>query len=165
MRLLLIRHGEAGDPDPTRYPDDRLRPLTPAGEREHAAVAGALARLDLRVAHILSSPLTRARQTAEITARALGVADVTIVDALGDRFSRDGLLQALGALPSTTGVACVGHEPSISQFATTLLNADGGLRLSFAKSAVMALECQGPAAPASARLLFFWSPSELLRFV
>jgi phosphohistidine phosphatase len=165
VRLVLIRHGDAGDPDPTRYPDDRLRPLIPAGEREHAAVAAALARLDLRLTHVLTSPLTRARQTAEITAHAIGVDGVTIVEALGDRFSRDGVLEALGTLPSTAGVVCVGHEPSISQFAGTLLNADGGMRLSFAKSAVMALECQGPPAPASARLLFFWSPRELLRLV
>ena len=163
MNVVLIRHADAGDPDPLRYPDDRLRPLTPSGERAHAAVASALARLDLRVTHVLSSPLTRARQTADITARALGVTDVRTVEALSDRFDLDGVLAELGTLPSHAGVVCVGHEPSMSRFAATLLHADANVRLGFAKSAVMALECQGNPAPGGARLLFFVSPRELLR--
>ena len=35
MRVVLMRHGPAGDPDPQRWPDDRLRPLTPRGEIGH----------------------------------------------------------------------------------------------------------------------------------
>ena len=165
LQLLLIRHADAGDPDPVRYRDDRERPLTPLGEREHATVAAALARLDLGITHVLTSPLVRARQTAEITARALGVDSVIIVQALGDRFHQDDLLAELGALPSTASVACVGHEPTISGFAATLLDGAGHMRIAFAKGAVMALECQGSPAPAGARLLFFWSPRELDRLL
>jgi phosphohistidine phosphatase len=165
MRLLLIRHADAGDPDAGRWRDDRERPLTPLGEREHATMAAALARLDLGVARVLSSPLVRARQTAEITARALGVVDVTLVPALGDRFVQDDVLAELGALASAKAVACVGHEPSISSFAATLLHGDGHVRVAFAKGAVMALDCPGPPAPGGARLLFFWSPRELQRML
>ena len=165
MRLLLIRHADAGDSDSARYRDDRERPLSPLGEREHAAVAAALVRLDLGITHVLSSPLVRARQTAEITAQALGVASVTLVDALGDRFSPDEVLAELGALPSTASVACVGHEPTISGFAATLLDAVGHVRLAFAKGAVMALECQGCPVAGSARLVFFWSPRDLTRLI
>ena len=158
-----MRHADAGDVDPGRYPDDRLRPLTPHGEREHVDVAAALARLGLGVTHVLTSPLTRARQTADITARALGVGDVTVVDALGDRFSRDAVLAELSRLPSRSVVVCVGHEPSISRFAAALLHGDGHLHLAFAKSAVMALDCQSAPAPGNARLVFFMTPRELAR--
>lgn len=161
MRVILVRHADAGDLDPTCYPDDRLRPLTPRGEREHADVAAALARLGLGVTHILTSPLTRARQTAEITARTLGVDGIALVDALGDRFSLDGVLDELSALPSHAVVVCVGHEPHISRLAATLLHGDGNLRIAFAKSAVMALECQGRPAPGGARLVFFVTPREV----
>jgi phosphohistidine phosphatase len=163
VRLLLIRHADAGDPDPIRYRDDRERPLTSLGEREHAAVATALARLDLGITHVLSSPLVRARQTAEITARALGAPTVTLVAALGDRFNQAEVLAELDALPSTAGVACVGHEPTISAFAADLIDGSGHVRLGFAKGAVMALECQGRPAPGHARLRFFWSPGEITR--
>jgi phosphohistidine phosphatase len=165
MRLLLIRHADAGDPDAGRWRDDGERPLTSLGEREHAGVAAALARLELGVTCVLSSPLVRARQTAEITARALGVADVTLVPALGDRFDQDGVFAELGALASAKAVVCVGHEPSISSFAATLLHADGHVRVGFAKGAVMALECAGRPAPGSARLQFFWAPRDLQRML
>jgi len=165
MKLLLIRHADAGDADAIKYPDDRVRPLTGFGEREHAAVAGALALLDLHATHVLSSPLTRARQTADITARVLDVEEVAIVDALGDHFRMEELLAELSRLPSDASVVCVGHEPSISRLAATLLHADGNIRVAFAKSAVMALEFQGHPAPGTGRLLFFVSPREALRLI
>jgi phosphohistidine phosphatase len=161
VRVVLVRHADAGDPDPARHPDDRLRPLTARGEREHAEVAAALARFDLRATHVLTSPLVRARQTAEITARALGVAAVAVVDALGDRFSLDGVLDEFAGLPPSAVVVCVGHEPNISRLAATLLHADGHVQIAFPKSAVMALDCQGRAAPGSARLTFFVTPREV----
>lgn len=114
---------------------------------------------------MLTSPLLRARQTAEITARALDVDGVTVVEALGERFSMGDLLAELGALPSHAAVVCVGHEPGMSRLAATLLHADGNVRIGFAKSSVMALEFQGSPAPGGARLLFFMSPEELLRLV
>lgn len=165
MRLLLIRHADAGEADVGRWRDDRERPLTPLGEREHAVVAAALARLDLGITCVLSSPLVRARQTAEITAHALGINDVTLVPALGDRFDQDEVLAELGALGNVKAAVCVGHEPSISSFAAALLHADGHVRLGFAKGAVMALECQGRPAPGGARLVFFWSPRDLQRML
>lgn len=165
MRVVLIRHADAGDADAIRYPDDRQRPLTTAGEREHAAVAGALALLDLHATHVLTSPFTRARQTAAITARALDVADVTVVEALGDRLSMDDLLAELAALPPDATVVCVGHEPSISRLAATLLHADGNIRIAFAKSGVMVLDFQGHPAPGSGGLICFMSPRETLRLI
>ncbi|MBI2205671.1 MAG: histidine phosphatase family protein [Candidatus Rokubacteria bacterium] len=165
MKLVLIRHADAGDADAIRYPDDRTRPLTTAGEREHAAVAGALALLDLHVTDVLSSPLARARQTATITARALDVAEVRVVDALGDRFRMDDLLAELSALPPDATVACVGHEPHMSRLAARLLHADGNIRVAFAKSAVMVLDFQGHPGRGTARLVFFMSPRETLRLI
>ena len=72
MLLILMRHGEAGEADSRRWPDDRQRPLTDAGRREHARMAEALRRMDVRFDRMLSSPLARARETAEITARVYG---------------------------------------------------------------------------------------------
>ncbi len=72
MRLYLMRHAEAGEADARRWPDDRQRPLSERGHREHALVAVALARMGVRFDRLLTSPLVRARQTAEITAAAYG---------------------------------------------------------------------------------------------
>ena len=66
MRLFLVRHAEAAPGDP-----DDLRPLTPAGREAARALGEKLAaeRLDA----VLSSPLLRARETAEQIARAAGI--------------------------------------------------------------------------------------------
>src|SRR5207247_2453281 len=121
VKLVLIRHGDAGDPDPGRYPDDRLRPLTPKGEHEHRVVGQILAGMGLGFTHLLTSPLRRAHQTAEITARTLGWTEaIESVDALGENFSVSALLEKLGDFPDRAVVACVGHEPHLSRFPAAL---------------------------------------------
>lgn len=166
MKLVLIRHAEAGNPDPRRFPDDHDRPLTSEGEREHERIARGLARLGLGPTHLLTSPLRRARQTAEITARGLGwKGAITEVPALGDRFSVPALLEELGRCPEDAVVICVGHEPHLSRFGATLLHRDGALKIALAKSGTIGLECDGRPEPGGARLLFFLPPQELLRLL
>jgi phosphohistidine phosphatase len=162
MRLVLVRHADAGDRDPARYPDDRERPVTPEGEREQRLVAQALDRLGLRPSRVLTSPLRRAVETAQVTARVLGgPAPIDREDALGDRFSVEGLLAALARLPADAVVYCVGHEPDLSQFAARLLHPDGRVRLALPKSGVIVLECDGRPELGGARLLLLLSPSAI----
>ena len=156
-----MRHADAGSPDPQRYPDDALRPLTPKGEREHELLARSLARMGLAPTHLFASPLRRARQTAEITAAAFGASVAPeIVTALGDHFSAPDLLALLGRCPNGAVVVCVGHEPSMSRFTATLL-ATTPVRLRFTTSTVAALECGPRPTPGTAELLFLLSPREL----
>lgn len=72
MKLYLLRHGKADWSDWDR-PDDE-RPLTKEGKREVRRIARLLRELNVMPSVILSSPLPRAWQTAEIAAGALGVA-------------------------------------------------------------------------------------------
>ena len=166
MRLILIRHADAGDPDPRRYPDDRSRPLTPDGERQHRLIAGGLARMGLAATHVLTSPLRRARETAEITARALGFSGtIEPVAALGNDVSAPGLLETFARYPSDAVVVCVGHEPQLSRLAALLLHPDGTIGIAFSRSGVLALECPTTPAPGAARLLYLLAPRELLRLL
>jgi phosphohistidine phosphatase len=160
MTLLLMRHADAGDPDPARWPDDRLRPLTARGIEEHRRVLAALRQRGVRPAVILTSPLERARQTAALTAQTLGGA-VEAVDALGEAFSARALLGRLATAEVQATVICVGHEPHLSQFAAVLLHPQGPGRLRLARSGVIALECAGAPRPGGARLLFTIAPQEL----
>ena len=70
MKLLVVRHGPAGDPEAWKAEgrDDRLRPLTPDGKKAMRQATAGLGRLIRRVDVIISSPLVRATQTAEIVA-------------------------------------------------------------------------------------------------
>ena len=69
-RLLLVRHGESEGNALRRFTDSELVPLTQRG-REQAERAAALLRARFAPARIVSSPFTRAQQTAEIIASAL----------------------------------------------------------------------------------------------
>jgi phosphohistidine phosphatase len=159
MRLLVMRHADAGDADPRRYPDDRARPLTDHGRREHRAVATALSRMDLRLTRLYTSPLLRARETAVITSEVLGGPAPELLEALSDRFSVVDLLEVLAQQPHDALVACVGHEPSLSGFAALLLHPQGAVRIAMPKSGVIALESAGPPMPGGARLLFALPPT------
>ena len=159
MRLLVIRHADAGEADPRRYPDDRDRPLTDHGRRVHRAVATALARMDLRPTRLYTSPLLRALETAAITSEVLGGPAPELLDALSDHFSMAHVLEVLAQQPDDALVACVGHEPSLSGFAALLLHPQGAVRIAMPKSGVIGFESAGPPRPGGARLLFALPPA------
>ncbi|WP_177242750.1 bifunctional RNase H/acid phosphatase [Amycolatopsis marina] len=76
-RLLLLRHGQTSMSVDRRYSGRGDVSLTDAGAQQAAAAAKRLASMDGLViggeaAPIIASPLTRARQTAEAVADALG---------------------------------------------------------------------------------------------
>jgi phosphohistidine phosphatase len=163
MRLYLMRHAEAGEADSRRWPDDRQRPLSDAGRREHAAVAAALARMGVRFDRLLTSPLVRARQTAEITAAAYGGAPaLEETAALGDEATLNDFLTALARLPAGAVVLGVGHEPFLSEATGALISRDGTARVVMKKSGVAAIDFNGPATAGRGTLLFHLRPRELV---
>ena len=68
--LYLVRHAIAAERGP-KYPDDRLRPLTPAGARKFGESVPGLVAIDVAIDFVLTSPLVRARETAQILATRL----------------------------------------------------------------------------------------------
>ena len=165
MLLILMRHAEAGEADSRRWPDDRQRPLTDAGRRDHAAVAEALRRMGVRFDRMLTSPLVRARETAEITARAYGGAPAPEpTDLLGDRAEPAATLAGLAAVEAGA-LLCVGHEPTLSRLGALLISRDGLARLQMAKSGVAVIECAVPLAAGQGHLRMHLRPPELLRLL
>src|ERR1051325_1404355 len=71
MKLYLLRHGEAADHNDPRFENDGDRPLTIKGAQRTKQLAHALRQWEITFDTILSSPLVRARETAEIVARGL----------------------------------------------------------------------------------------------
>ena len=72
MLLLIIRHADAEERDPARWPDDTQRPLSDKGRKVHRRVSRALKRLELVPELVLTSPWVRAAQTADILVEELG---------------------------------------------------------------------------------------------
>jgi phosphohistidine phosphatase len=121
--------------------------------------------MGLAATHVLTSPLRRARETAEITARELGGEPIEVVEALGEVFSAPALLARLAACPADGTVVCVGHEPNLSHFAALLLEPRGMVRIALPRSGVIGLQCGPRPAAGAAWLLFALPPRELLRVV
>lgn len=164
MLLILMRHAEAEKASLRRYPDDDLRPLSSTGKKTQRAMAKALKRMKIKPGRILTSPHLRARQTAEITAKVLGLAKMVSEDtALGGRYSLKAALALLMRCKPGDTVLCVGHEPDLSELAKALLGADFAMK--FDKSAVMGIEFNRRAARGAGTLLYFYRPQDLLHLV
>jgi len=118
MRVTLIRHGEAGDDAPS----DEQRALTDKGRAETRRVGRSLARRGVRFDAVVSSPLVRAVQTAEIVVATLGKrVRVTISDSLVPEARPGGSVAMLASLTHAKSVALVAHEPILSRLAAALL--------------------------------------------
>lgn len=120
MKIYFLRHGEAEWPEWDR-PDDE-RPLTKKGKKEMRRVADFLAEHDVEPAVLLSSPLPRAYQTAEIYAERLDI-EVTEEPALAPNFDAR-KLAAIVKEHAGQDIMLVGHEPSFSEAITALTGAN-----------------------------------------
>ena len=124
MIVYFLRHGPAGSRAEWDGPD-RLRPLTDDGRRTVARAADVLSRAGVVVNAIVTSPLTRARETAEIVAPALCIEDPRLIDdeRLAHGFDRGALADIIAEHPEARAVMVVGHEP---EFSGTIGEVTGG---------------------------------------
>ncbi len=137
MRLYLLRHGTASDVAPS----DAERKLTREGEEE-AQIAGlALAELGVKPSCVLSSPLVRARQTAEIAARAMKFrGEVESLDELTNGTSTPTLLKVLQSYSSPEEILLVGHMPSLSEHLAALIGSKNPQGLPLGKGSVACVD-------------------------
>jgi phosphohistidine phosphatase len=139
MKLYLVRHATASDVAAS----DAERELTREG-RDEARVAGkALAKLGVKPARILSSPLVRARQTAEIAAKALEFSgEVESLDELANSTSTASLLKALKSHASDGEILLVGHMPSLAEHLAALVGAGSPQGFPLGKAGVACIELE-----------------------
>jgi phosphohistidine phosphatase len=119
MLIYFLRHGEADWPD-WKKPDDE-RPLTKAGKKEMREVGKFLARVKARPDLILTSPLPRAAQTAEIAAEHLKT-KCREEKLLAPGFGKRELESLLKESPNEN-LMLVGHEPDFSGAISALTGA------------------------------------------
>ncbi|MFO0562142.1 MAG: histidine phosphatase family protein [Polyangiales bacterium] len=137
LTVLLMRHGHAVDEAP--HLGDHGRWLTAKGRERTRLVADKLVEHKVHPTHIWTSPLVRAVQTADIVASVLGFSQEipAIADLVVDGRPR-AVAQMIFAHDEPRDVLLiVGHEPSLSVLANTLLGAHEWA--GFKKSGVLAL--------------------------
>lgn len=113
QQLFIVRHGIAVPSGTPGLPDDE-RPLTAKGERRVGQVARGLQRLDAAPDRIVTSPLPRARRTAEILAEVLGITGaLEVADVLRAGSPSSAIRDWLGSRDEPT-LMIVGHNPALS---------------------------------------------------
>ncbi len=135
VTVYFLRHGQAGDREDWKG-DDAKRPLTPDGQKRMQREAAGIKALKLPVARILTSPLTRAQQTAAIVAETLGV-PLAEDERLAPGFGAPALRGILQAHRKTTGLMLVGHEPDFSE---TIGQITGGSHVILKKGGLAVVE-------------------------
>ena len=155
MKVLLIRHA-AAVPGGTPGIADDDRPLTGRGRKRFRVAARGLARIMGRPDVLLTSPLPRAAETAEIAAHAFGKVEPRPERALASG-GVDGVLTLLKRQPAKATVAIVGHEPVLSQVLARLLGSGRAERFAFRKGGAALVDVPGGGGSAG-QLVWFLKP-------
>ena len=144
MNLYLLRHGLAVEPGTPGYAKDADRPLTPKGERKLIKIASAMKALELQFDRVLFSPYVRARGTAVMIAKELGLEKkLEKCDALTPGGSLREVIETLKRLsPPRENVMLVGHEPSMSELAALLISGETNVSITMKKGGLCMLTAE-----------------------
>jgi phosphohistidine phosphatase len=158
---MLLRHAIAEDTSASGRDEDRR--LTGEGKRKMREVAAGMRALDLPVELVLTSPLARAVETAEIVAAAFGSADdVEITSALSPGAGPDAVIAAFRDVGRPTGIVLVGHEPDLAALASTLLTGTQSLvHMTFRKAGLAGIVVASLPPRGAGALEFFLTPGQL----
>jgi phosphohistidine phosphatase len=161
MQVFLVRHAIAHERNRTRWPNDRLRPLTTAGIRKFRKAAYGISQCLPKRAALLTSPLVRARETAAILAEALGSSKAI---ECGELASGEPVQACFDLLrkQKKDAVVLVGHEPNLSNFlAAAVCGAGARMKTEFKKGGAACIEFTARVEPGRATLDWIIPPRVL----
>ena len=156
VELCVLRHAHAGD-STTWEEADELRPLSEKGRRQAERLGRLLAAAGFVPDAVLTSPLARARQTAEIVADLLGVG-VRLEPRLGEMVDLPVLEEILDDAGSPRRPLIVGHDPDFSELVSELIGAPIPMR----KGTLVRIDVERPLEPGAGELRWL-VPPDLVR--
>ena len=167
MNLYLMRHAIAVAGGEQGVDTDSERPLSAKGIKRMRKAARGLKRLEITFDALLTSPLLRARQTADIVAQATGLSDqVEEISELAPESSVDTLILGLARFRGREHLLLVGHEPLLSQTVSFLLtgkkNQELGIELK--KGGLCRIEVDGLPPDKPGKLHWLLAPKQLRLF-
>lgn len=143
MKVYFFRHGVAKMREKWME-DDASRPLTKQGKIQVEAVARALKDMNLRVDIILTSPLKRALETAELINARLGLKENLIIESrITSGFSLENLMEVIKEYADKDSLMLVGHEPDFSEHIAALT----GGRVLLKKAGIALVDIPDPSEP------------------
>jgi phosphohistidine phosphatase len=165
MNLYFMRHGIAVAADDPAISADADRPLSPKGIKRVRKIAKGMRRLGLSFDALLTSPLPRARQTADAVAAALGAeALVEEISGLSPESAVEHLLFGLARYQDRADVLLVGHEPLLGKTVAHLLAEKSDrstLNVEFKKGGLCRIEIEALPPPGPGTLHWLLTPKQL----
>ena len=161
MDLYIIRHAEAVPLGEQGITEDAARPLTPRGVEQAHVLADAFQRKHVHVTAVVTSPLVRARQTADEFVRSwpAPAPAVHVCEHLAPGGRRRKLARALRELGGES-VALVGHEPDLGWLTAWLIGSTNA-QVTFAKGGAAYLRCEDQVGKESCTLVWLLTPAWL----
>jgi phosphohistidine phosphatase len=145
MKIYLLRHAIAEERRAALLDEDRA--LTREGRKRMHQVAKSMARLELRFDVIGTSPLLRARQTADIVAKIVPQAPQPApLDELAPGGSMSRLIDVINGMVAkpVSGILLVGHQPYLGRLLAALIGAGNTAEFELRKAGLCCLELTGP---------------------
>lgn len=157
--LYLVRHAIAAERGED-WPDDGKRPLTERGISRFKEGVGGLKGLDAAIDEIFTSPLVRAKQTADLLAAGIeGRPTVKLLDALASGHAPAVVMAQLAKAAKRRRIALVGHEPDLGELAAYLIGARRPLP--FRKGGMCRIDVGGLTSKPTGALVWFVTPKVL----
>ena len=160
MKLYIVRHAIAQERSASGRDDDRA--LTSEGRAKMARATQGLRKMKVALDLILTSPLRRARETAEILAEGLIVTRIEVLAELAPGHDPRSVIARLPGYSDAKAVALVGHQPALGHLVSLILTgATDSLEVDFKKGGVACIETELPAKAGSSILEWFVTPKML----
>ena len=162
MNVYLFRHGIALDVGENGITSDAQRPLSDEGMEKTANIAKALKKLKCNPARIISSPLIRARQTANIAAGIL-CPDTTPEpnDIMGPNASPGETTDYL-AKQGLKDIMLVGHNPHMEMLASYLISGSDNIEIRLKKTSICRIAFDEKVRPGTGIMEWLMQPAQLL---
>jgi phosphohistidine phosphatase len=163
MKVLIVRHAIAENRDvfsKTGKSDD-LRPLTPRGRKRMRANLNGIINLTPQIDILVSSPLIRAVQTAEIMREHYKKADYKMIKELEPTAPLESAIQWLKKHKNKKVIALIGHEPHLGELISYFLTGKGSGFFFLRKGGICLVEFFGKIDSGRANLNCFLQPAQL----
>lgn len=163
MELYLIRHGIAQQLGLKNDFTDEKRTLTSDGRDRIREVARGLKKLGVQLDLLLTSPLVRAVETAEIVAEVLGLGKKEIIQTgnLAPGGSADDLFAEIKSHTGVESAGLVGHEPYMGELAARMVHCNGRFSIDFRKGSVCGLDIVETVPSLHGKLVWLMTPKQL----
>ena len=163
MIVYIFRHGAAVNVGQRGVERDADRMLSDEGRKKTAGAARGIAACDCAPERIFSSPLIRARETAEIAARELEMPDdIRVAEQLAPGTDLDRAMAWLGKL-SHESIMLVGHLPSLAELASLMISDGPDSDIMLKKASLCRISFAGKVRQGEGTLEWLIQPSALRR--